>query len=348
MPLASNNGYDVHDITETNEFRDNSNCGWIAAVQPSGSNPVSGVIKTKTTIDATVQSYGNKAFVQRHYDIEPLTNPSTSTATLTLYFTQQEFNNYNTANGTDADLPTGPSDEVGKSNLLVTQYHGTGTAPGNYTGGVEVIDPNDDAIVWDATTNLWKVSFNVSGFSGFYISGVADPLPVKLVSFNYYIQDREKVLLKWEVAEQVDIRKYIVERSSNGRDYSPIGSITANSELSYTYRFTDENPVNGLSYYRLQIVEDNVRNYSRILVVNLLAREDALAIYPVPATTVFTIRLKNSELINTEAQLLSADGRLLQKIKLQNQQQTIDIAGLVTGVYYLKTFDGNVYKILKQ
>ena len=52
--------------------------------------------------------------------------------------------------------------------------------------------------------------------------------------------------------------------------------------------------------------------------------------------------------MNTEAQLLSADGRLLRKIKLQNVEQKIDIGSLVTGVYYLKTFDGKTYKILKQ
>ena len=129
LAIASNKGYDVHDITETNEYRDNSNCGLLAMIQPSGSNPVTGIIKTKTTVDANVQSYGNKAFVQRHYDIEPLTNPSNSTATITLFYTQQDFNNYNAANGTDADLPTGPSDAIGKSNLLVSQYHGVGTAP---------------------------------------------------------------------------------------------------------------------------------------------------------------------------------------------------------------------------
>ena len=346
--IAANKGYDVHDISETHEFRDNSNCGMIAGILPSGTNPVSGVIMTRTTIDATVPSYGNKAFVQRHYDIEPFTNPSTSTARLTLYFTQQDFNNYNAANGTDADLPTGPLDAIGKSNLLVNQYHGTGTTPENYSGTLEVLDPDDDDIVWDAATSRWQVSFDVSGFSGFFVSGVSDPLPVKLVSFNYYVQDQQKVLLKWEVAEQVDIRKYVVERSSNGRDYLPIGSITANSETSYTYQFADDDPVDGLNYYRLQIVEDNVKNYSRILVVNLLSGKDALAIYPVPATNVITIRLKNSDLVNTEVQLLTPDGRLMRRIKLQNQQQDINIGSLITGVYYLRTIDGNVYKVLKQ
>ena len=230
----------------------------------------------------------------------------------------------------------------------MSQYHGTGTAPGNYTGTLEVIDPNDDAVIWNAATNLWQVSFNVTGFSGFFVSGVPDPLPVKLLSFKHYVEDQQKVLLKWDVAEQVDIREYIVERSANGRAYTAVGSITANSETSYTYKFTDNDPVSGVSYYRLQIVEDNVKNYSRILVVNLSAKKDVIAIYPIPATNIATIRLKNSRLMNTEAQLLSADGRLLRKIKLQTVEQKINIGGLVKGVYYLKTIDGNAYKILKQ
>ena len=349
LAIATHGGYDVHDITETNEFRDNSNCGLISTILPSGASPVSGAIKTKTTVDATVQSFGGKPYVQRHYDIEPIANASSATATLTLYFTQQDFNNYNAVNGiNDPDLPTGPSDADGKSNLLVTQYHGTGTAPGNYTGNAEVIDPVDDAIVWNATTNSWAVTFNVTGFSGFFISAVPAPLPVKLVSFNYYIQDQRKILLKWDVVEQLDIRSYIVERSSDGRTYSAIGSITANSETSFTYQYTDNDPLNGLSYYRLQIVEDNVRNYSNILVVNLSEKEYGMAIYPVPATSIVTIRVRNSDLANTEAQLLSSDGQLLQKIRLNGFQQDINIGQLPAGVYYLKTFNGKAYKILKQ
>jgi hypothetical protein len=349
LAIANHGGYDVHDITETNEFRDNSNCGLIATILPSGASPVSGMIKTKTTVDATVQSFGGKPYLQRHYDIEPTDNASSATATLTLYFTQQDFDNYNAVNGVnDPDLPTGPSDADGKSNILVTQYHGTGTAPGNYTGNAEVIDPGDDAIVWNATTNSWGVTIKVTGFSGFFISGVSAPLPVRLVSFNYHLQDNQKILLKWEVAEQQDIRKYIVERSTDGRVYTAIGSITANNELSFTYQFTDNDPINGLSYYRLKIVEDNVINYSNILVVNLSEKGNGMAIYPVPASSALTIRIKNSALVNTEAQLLNSEGRLLQKIKLHSFEQKIDIGHLPAGVYYLKTVNGKAYKIVKQ
>lgn len=349
LSIASNGGYDVHDINETNEFRDNSNCGFIATIQPSGASPVSGSITTRTTVDATVQSYAGKPYLQRHYDIEPSNNPATSTGTITLYFTQQDFNNYNAGNAVaDPDLPTAAADVAGKANLLITQYHGTGTAPGNYTGAAEVIDPDDANIIWNATTNLWEVTFNVTGFSGFFASGASAPLPVTIVSFNYFLQDQQKVLLKWEVAEQQDIRNYIVERSADGRNYSTIGSIPANALTSFTYQFTDGNPLNGSNYYRLQIVEDNKISYSRILIVNLTSKQDMVKVYPVPASTQFKIRVNTSELVNTEALLLNAEGRLLQRIKLNAFEQTIDIRHLQAGFYYLRTINGKTYKVLKQ
>ena len=49
LAIANHGGYDVHDITETNEFRDNSNCGLIATILPSGASPVNGNITTRTT-----------------------------------------------------------------------------------------------------------------------------------------------------------------------------------------------------------------------------------------------------------------------------------------------------------
>ena len=135
---------------------------------------------------------------------------------------------------------------------------------------------------------------------------------------------------------------------TDGRTYSAIGSIQANNETSFTYQYTDNDPLNGLSYYRLRIVEDNVISYSHILVVNLSEKQPGMTIYPVPASSALTIRIKNSDLVNTEAQLLSSDGRLLQKIKLHGLQQNIHVGHLPAGVYYLKTVNGKAYKIVKQ
>ena len=60
-----------------------------------------------------------------------------------------------------------------------------------------------------------------------------------------------------------------MERSSNGRDFSPLGIVTSrNSSIATSYSFTDANPVKGGSWYRLRIVEQSgVSKYSPIAAI---------------------------------------------------------------------------------
>ena len=65
-----------------------------------------------------------------------------------------------------------PTDVADKANVRIYQFHGfsaTG-APGSYPGGSTVIDPADSNIVWNATNQWWEVTFDVTGFSGFFVS----------------------------------------------------------------------------------------------------------------------------------------------------------------------------------
>ena len=121
-------------------------------VVPSGTNPVSGPLSTRVYIDSTVQSYDSGVYVQRHYEIEPAGNAATATATLTLYFTQQDFDAFNAQPGHGSDLPTGPGDASGIANLRVYQFHGTSSVgnPGSYQGSAVEIDPVNSNIRWSA------------------------------------------------------------------------------------------------------------------------------------------------------------------------------------------------------
>jgi hypothetical protein len=145
-----------------------------ATITPSGSNPVTGPITNKVTIESAVSLLNGTPYVQRHYDIEPLQNPATATATLKLYFTQQDFDNFNFHPAHGPDLPRNPTDAAGKANLRIYQYHGFSATgqPGNTGDTVKVIDPVDANIMWDTTANSWQVTFNVEGFSGFLVSSV--------------------------------------------------------------------------------------------------------------------------------------------------------------------------------
>src|SRR5690606_30034100 len=110
-----------------------------------------------------------------------------------------------------ADLPSSSSDGQGKSALKVIQYHGAGTAPGNYPGTTVQIDPDDANIRWN-TDGYWEVEFEVTGFSGFYITTIAtSALPVSIISFTGE-KAGEKVKLMWKVDDEINIDHYTVER----------------------------------------------------------------------------------------------------------------------------------------
>jgi hypothetical protein len=146
-----------------------------ARTVPAGANPVKGEIIKRTTVDQTVNTYNGIPYVQRHYDAEPVNDPATSTARVTLYFTQQDFDNFNAFPNHGPNLPTNRNDENGKANVRVYQYHGFSATslPGSYSGVGTQIDPNDISVDWNTRATCWEVTFNVTGFSGFFVSNAS-------------------------------------------------------------------------------------------------------------------------------------------------------------------------------
>ena len=156
-------------------FGETLTCNVFATLAPSGINPVSGNLNVCVAKNASVPFVNGIPYVQRRYNIEPSVNPSFATARITLYFTQLDFDNYNAVATGFSQLPTSPTDATGKSNLKIEQGHGTSVTgvPGTYSGSTVFIDPDDNDIVWNSTSFIWEVSFNVTGFSGFFIRTAA-------------------------------------------------------------------------------------------------------------------------------------------------------------------------------
>ncbi|MDQ2863861.1 MAG: choice-of-anchor J domain-containing protein, partial [Bacteroidota bacterium] len=61
-------------------------------------------------------------------------------------------------------------------------------------------------------------------------------LPVLLISFTG-IKTVAGNDLRWETSQQNGIQQYNIERSTDGTHFSTIGSVKANQETSFTYRF---------------------------------------------------------------------------------------------------------------
>jgi hypothetical protein len=326
-----------------------ASCNPVSMVLPSGGSPVSGTINTCVKIDASVQTYNGQAYVQRHYDITPATNPATATGTLTLYFTQSEFNNFNIARGNLPALPTGSGDAAGIANLRITQYHGAGTAPGNYSGSAVLIDPVDANIVYNGGAARWEVTFNVTGFSGFYVSTGSFVLPLTLLNFSGHHNGNYNIL-EWTTATGQHTSHFELQRSTDGYTYSAIGNIPAvGSNTGSTYNYNDNIRAfsSAIYYYRLKIVELSGKiSYSNIILINLKAGITVM-LYPNPVTGQLTIQ-QFGTIQNKTAVLSDGHGKILQQIKLTNLQQQVNMETYPSGVYMLKMEDGTVFKVVKQ
>ncbi len=145
---------------------------------------------------ATEQTSEGKLYLSRNYQITPTTNAATSTGTVTLYFNQQEFLDFNANPAKTADFPINPTDLQGIANLRILKISGSSSdnsgLVNTYSGTQLVINPDDDKIVWNATANRWEVTFDVVGFSGFFATAEPSVLPVNLVDFK--VNKESKVL----------------------------------------------------------------------------------------------------------------------------------------------------------
>ncbi|PRY11231.1 putative secreted protein (Por secretion system target) [Pontibacter ummariensis] len=96
------------------------------------------------------------------------------------------------------------------------------------------------------------------------------------------------VNLDWETAAEYNNDYFTVERGANGKDYTEIGNVKAAGTTSFKtdYKFVDEQPLNGLNYYRLKIVKkDGLFTYSPTVVIEKTGpTASAFYVYPNPTS----------------------------------------------------------------
>ncbi len=309
-------------------------CRVIAQVTPAGGAPVSGNVRAKAFVEAGVITGGPVKFVQRHYEILPSDNANNATARIRLFFTQSEFDAFNLA-VSGSKLPASASDGTGIANLLVIQYHGTSATgqPGSYSGDTTTINPNDEDIVWNGSLNRWEISFDVTGFSGFFISN-ADPLPLKLISFTAKTVEKT-TQLEWLTAEEVNTSHFEIHRSADARHWETLPEQpAAMGSGGHRYHAIDGTPVAGLNYYRLKMIDmDGSFAFSQIAVAE--HRNAArMRVYPNPASTVLAI--ESADQLTGNAALLNAQGTVVVRGKLVNGKAELPVGDLPKGIYLMR------------
>jgi hypothetical protein len=157
-PIPVNNGSTITD----------ANCNEIAYIEPIGLTGL-GLVTTTVKIDSTVSTYLGYNIVRRTYTITPTTQDS---ASVWLYFTQADFDDFNANNGSEPDLPTNINDYSRVPNLKITKTSGGALG----IGSSSMIVPQ--YVYSDPGAGIWYVRFKTPSFSTFYIH-TADSLKCK-------------------------------------------------------------------------------------------------------------------------------------------------------------------------
>ncbi len=164
-------------------------------------------------------------------------------------------------------------------------------------------------------------------------------LPVELSDFSAeYQPELDVVDVRWTTDSERNNDYFIVERSTDGKNYEEINKVkgAGNTQYETQYFVEDPNPYVGVNYYRLKQVDfDGKFKYSEVKSVNILNDVyDLMSVFPNPANdeteVIFNsydnngamlklVRMDGSVVINTPIKTIRGANRI--KIDLSDQDK---------------------------
>ena len=174
-------------------------------------------------------------------------------------------------------------------------------------------------------------------------------LPLQLVSFTAN-RTVNNISLVWNTENEVNVKQFIVERSLNGMEFLPLGSVSATNKdrAIYTYNDRDAISIAGKEklFYRLQMIDNDGKiSYSNIVAVYPIKNSAGLSVYPNPVHGhQLNVRVVNP-FQTMQIKIMDASGRVYKMINKNGMntrgQFTINVTDLANGVYVLKAEANN-------
>jgi uncharacterized delta-60 repeat protein len=161
-------------------------------------------------------------------------------------------------------------------------------------------------------------------------------LPLKLLSITAK-KDGKTNLLQWTTTQEINIDRFEIERSLNGKDYSNIGKM--NGGLS-KYNFTDEKPFTGINYYRIKMIDkDGKFEYSPVRIINN-SGSFYVHVYPLPAKGRLNIQVQSNKTEKADILVTTISGKtiLTNPVLLAAgvNNTFINLQSFSKGAYFLK------------
>ena len=357
---------DIHNISVTSTL-------WSAVAGGSNTSFINGNLRRYITSNTSTYGFplGNGTGITNYHKIDLINNNMVGVSYIDAYVSDMTGGNnmeLNTSESTSMILEMAdkewfltpdaqPSSGDYGVNLYLNGLSGALLQDNNFT---VLKRPNGsitygDWDAFDATTDIPAAGTNgrtvASGygqktgfdsFSGFGIGGTGGgALPIELLSFDAELNG-DDVDVYWSVASQINNDYYSIHRSIDGYDWIEIGRIegAGNSNSQMDYKFIDEDPYIGISYYKLKQTDfDGIFEEFPPVSVSYEVEIIGLLISPNPVTDILTLTM-DGNLHNDLHVIRIFDSRgnvILRNNLIGNlKDYQVDVSKLSDGMYIVK------------
>lgn len=236
----------------------------------------------------------------------------------------------NTVNGVSIPATGWISVDVSALNIPVTSgnYYGFKLIPQyGLSAGIGIAsNAYDDGQSWSS-----------GGFGGndypFKVTESAVTLPVRFVDFSVQKQNNRS-LLQWSTADNQHAQSFVIQHSSNGIDWTTVGTVPAkdNSNATNFYKFEHTGPANGMNYYRINETDVDGRHIFSGITMVRFNREKQFSVIANPVFNDLVQVLLNKP---TQLYFYSTNGHLLWQRQAAAGIQTIPVSNYAKGLYLL-------------
>lgn len=211
------------------------------------------------------------------------------------------------------------------------------------------MNANDYVILFVDNWSRNGVDFNLQfpqpGGGGPFADISCTLLPVVMQDLSAELMDRH-VDVNWKTSQERNTSHFIVERSSNGRTFEPIGRVdgTGNGVGLSDYKFTDVAPKPGVNYYRLQVIDqDGSSELTQMVSVMYIKGGIPMYVYPNPATETLQAAFDAQNSGTVRWRVLDTSGRVVdsgsESGNVGTNRITVPVSSLDAGSYLLEILD---------
>ncbi len=214
---------------------------------------------------------------------------------------------------------------------------------GGFCGNGTANAPGGGFITSSSTCMTFEFISDASVVASGWEAGVfcSTIVPLDLLSFTAEAK-KDFIQLDWTIAQSINTKHYILERSLDGIDFKHLATIALKEAGQQSYSYEDYDLRNDTYYYRLkEVTLDESVDYSKIVSASYLLKDQSYKLYPNPSNGNVTLDIPSTIDDDINIHVYTKEGRLLKKFHFirPNQKISLDLSDLSKGVYLLNIED---------